>query len=708
MTRTILHLLRLGGAATALLATLLPAGAQPASAASAPGAAPPAAAAEASGPLGIDAPRAGTLTALDARVIDALDAWRKRDRARLVEHRDALIAARHPLAPWADYWELNQRLWEARQEELDAFWARWPGSYVEDRLRNDWLLELGRRRDWRNFSAELPRFKMADDREVACYQLFLRHQAGEDVRSAARSTWFAQREADEGCAFLAATLLEARRLTPADVWLRARQAAELGRPKVLKQAVALLPDAPPEKVLVEAYEQPQKFLNRKASAPNRPPGELTVIALLRLAGNDPAAAAQAMQERWQAALPPEAAAWTWAAIAKQAAWKLMPEADGWFQQAAALAAPGQPGRAMEWSDDTLAWRVRATLRSVADPQRWARVLDAIQAMSGPQQADPTWIYWKARALQGLAEPGPEGEARRVAAQVLLERIAGQYHFYGTLAAEDLGRAQPLPSKPQPLTPAERQRAEQDPGLSRALAAIAIGLRSEGVREWNFSLRELTDRELLAAAQRACDREIWDRCINTSDRTRLEVDLAQRFPTPYRAEVLANAQELGIEPAYVYGLIRQESRFVTDARSHVGASGLMQVMPATAKWTARRLGLPFTQDMISDKATNLRIGTAYLKFVLEDFGGSQALAAAAYNAGPSRSRRWREGPVLEVAAWAENIPFNETRDYVKKVLSNASFYAALMAGRPTAQIRPRLVPPVGPRATEAPPENKDLP
>jgi len=705
MTRTIHHLLRLGGAATTLLAALLPAAAQPAP--SPTGTLP---ATDATAPLVVEPPRAGTpaVTGLEARVVDALDAWRRRDRARLTEHRDALATARHPLAPWADYWELNNRLSEARQEELDAFWTRWPGSYVEDRLRNDWLLELGRRRDWRNFSAEYPRYKMSDDREVACYQLFVRLQAGEDVRAAARSTWFAQREADEGCAFLAATLLEAKRFTPADLWQRARQAAEAGRPKVLKQTVALLPDAPAEKALVEAYEQPQRFLTKKASAPSRPAGELTVIALVRLASNDPAAAAQAMQERWQAALPPEAAAWTWSAIAKQAAWKLLPEADGWFQQAAALSAPGQPGRTMEWSDDTLAWRVRATLRSVADPQRWARVLEAIQAMSGPQQNEPTWIYWKARALQGLAEPGPAGEARRIAAQVLLERIAGQYHFYGTLAAEDLGRAQPLPTKPQPLTPAERQRAEQDPGLSRAMAAIAIGLRSEGVREWNFSLRELTDRELLAAAQRACDRELWDRCINASDRTRQEIDLAQRFPTPFRAEVQATAQELGIEPAYVYGLIRQESRFVSDARSHVGASGLMQVMPATAKWTAKRLGVPFTQDMITDRAVNLRIGTAYLKFVLEDFGGSQALAAAAYNAGPNRTRRWRDGPVLDVAAWAENIPFNETRDYVKKVLSNASFYAALMGGKPTAQIRPRLAPPVGPRTAEAPPENKDLP
>ena len=196
-----------------------------------------------------------------------------------------------------------------------------------------------------------------------------------------------------------------------------------------------------------------------------------------------------------------------------------------------------------------------------------------------------------------------------------------------------------------------------------------------MREWNFSIRGLSDRELLAAAQLACDREVWDRCINTSDRTRAEIDMEQRFPTPLRQDVSARAREIGLDPAFVYGLIRQESRFIMDARSGVGASGLMQLMPATARWTAKKIGLPYSPALITDRDTNLRLGNAYLKLVLDDVGGSQPMAAAAYNAGPGRPRKWREGPVLEPAIWAENIPFAETRDYVKKVLSNAAYYAA---------------------------------
>src|SRR5690606_25993731 len=200
------------------------------------------------------------------------------------------------------------------------------------------------------------------------------------------------------------------------------------------------------------------------------------------------------------------------------------------------------------------------------------------------------------------------------------------------------------------------------GLNRALYAILLGLRSEGVREWNYitNLHDsggMADRELLAAADFACAQQVWDRCINTSERTRSVVDAAQRFPMPFRNAVVERSQAIGLDPAYVYGLIRQESRFILNARSHVGASGLMQVMPATARWTARKLGMDgFQPSQLNDRDTNIAIGTGYLKLVLDDFAGSMPMAAAAYNAGPGRPRAWREGPVMEAAAWAENVPF----------------------------------------------------
>jgi soluble lytic murein transglycosylase len=253
--------------------------------------------------------------------------------------------------------------------------------------------------------------------------------------------------------------------------------------------------------------------------------------------------------------------------------------------------------------------------------------------------------------------------------------------------------------------------------------MSIGLREEGVREWNYSLRGMDDRALIAAAAWACERQVWDRCINTSDRTRTMVDLSQRYPTPFLKELTARTREIGLDTAYVYGLIRQESRFLTDARSHVGASGLMQIMPGTARWTASKMGVNYKPDLITDPTLNLAIGTQYLKLVLDDFGGSQAMAAAAYNAGPSRPRRWREGATMEAAAWAESIPFNETRDYVKKVLSNAVIYSQVLghgmgklaatsapsAGMvPVHALKQRLGAVIGPRENASPAPNRELP
>jgi len=640
-------------------------------------------------------------------VLDAREAFRKKDRAQLV---NASVAARqHPLAQWIEYWELTNRLSGVQVDEVETFYARWPGTYVEDRLRNDWLLELGRRRDWVNFSRDYPRFRMNDDREVVCYALLTRHLAGQDVRDEARAAWFAQRELDDGCNLLASNLFAAGQFVDLDAWQKARLSVELNRPRAARAAAGFVSPAAAAAVS-ELFDNPARFLARRPAGDGAANAELATLALLRLAASDPQVAADQLNDRWQRALPEALAAYAWAGVGRQAAQRLSADASRHYQRAWSLRKdlPAPRRDPAPWSDDTLAWQARAALRHDGrDVERWTLLTQALEAMSAAEQQDPAWVYWRARAAMGLARPGADGDAARQAARQMLESISGQMNFYGKLATEDLGASVQLPARPAPLTPAEREAARRNPGFERALLLIDIGLRSEGVREWNFTLRGLGDRELLAAAQLACDREVWDRCINTSDRTRAEVDMAQRFPMPFRKEVVAQAREIGLDPAYVYGLIRQESRFVMDVRSSVGASGLMQIMPATARWTAKKIGLEYKPDMITDRDINLQLGTAYLKLVLDDFGGSQALAAAAYNAGPGRPRRWRDGPLMEPAAWAENIPFAETRDYVKKVLSNAVYYNAMLVGKP-GSLKARLGPQIGPRDTRAPAPDKDLP
>ncbi|MEF7615226.1 transglycosylase SLT domain-containing protein [Aquincola sp. MAHUQ-54] len=639
----------------------------------------------------------------DGLVLEAREAQRKKDRVRLVALRDAAQATRHPLASWVDYWELGSRLNTAQQDELEAFYARWPGSYVEDRLRNDWLLELGKRRDWANFSRDFPRFRMNDDRQVTCYALLTAHLDGQQVRDAALPAWLAQRDLDDGCALMAATLYEAKVFTKDDVWRRIRQAAEGNKPAAARSAAALVSPQLAAAV-AEAFAQPAKPLGRKAVVMTHDTAEVTAVALARMAADDPDNATALLRARWARLLPQAPAGWAWSQVGRSHAQKLQADAVTAYAEAFAQREQKPHASDSQWTDDTLAWAVRSALRFPA-AERWAIVARAIDEMSAEEQADAGWQYWKGRALRETAPQGPRGDEQRREAETVLQAIASPLHFYGQLATEDLGRSLALPPAPAPLTAQERAAARANPGLQRALQLIGLGLRSEGVREWNFTLRGMADRELLAAAQWACEREVWDRCINTSDRTRNEIDLEQRYPMPLRRHVVEQAGSIGLDPAYVYGLIRQESRFIMDARSHVGASGLMQIMPATARWTAKKIGLDYSADMINDRDTNLRLGTAYLKLALDDFGGSQAMAAAAYNAGPGRPRRWREGATVEAAAWAENIPFSETRDYVKKVLGNATVYSALITGKPPA-LKPRLGGPIGPRSPIT--NDRDLP
>ncbi|HMN20900.1 MAG TPA: transglycosylase SLT domain-containing protein [Ottowia sp.] len=614
----------------------------------------------------------------DGVILELRDAFRRGDKARL---QALLPAARgHALEPWAAYWTLKARLEDASEAEVQGFLARWSGTYQEDRLRNDWLLLAGKRRDWAAFAAEYPRFRMRDDPELRCYDAARRVQQGEPLDAAAvdavRRDWLAERREGDGCLLAAEVLHQGGQLPAVDLWLKARLALEAGRTGLARSAAALVgPEAAAG--VAQIGNSAQRYLARGASADTRTGRELVVLALVRLAVQDPDQAATQLQGPWRERLAPEQRNWAWGVIGKQAALKLQDNASDYFARVE---------RPAELSDDLLGWAVRAALRQ----GQWQRVAASIQAMGESARQQPVWSYWLARAERALA---PD-DAARARADQRFERIAADDGFYGKLALEALGRPLAAPPAPAPLTPEERQAARQHPGLQRALRAIELGLRSEGVREWNYwtNLHEaggMDDRALYAAADLACQHEVWDRCINTSERIQGFSDMAQRFPMPHESAVVRQARATGIDPAYVYGLIRQESRFVTSARSHVGASGLMQIMPATARWTARKIGLEgFTPSKINELDTNVLIGTSYLKLALDRFEDSLPLAAAAYNAGPGRPRAWREGRELEGAIWVENIPFGETRDYVKKVLSNTVDYALLLPGE-SASLQARL-------------------
>jgi len=643
----------------------------------------------------------------DKLILDMQQAFGKKDGKKLA----ALLplVRDHTLEPWAAYWELRLRLATASTSEIEAFLQRWAGTYHEDRLRNDWLLLLGQRGQWEAFARVHPHFRMQDDRQVHCYALLAQYHRGtaaKDIGAQVLRHWNATRAVEEGCTRAAATLLAQGLISPLDVWRKARLTAEDNRPYTVRKVVEVVaPNAVAQ--LRRVLETPAKYLdaeksasakgkkNTSASSTGTQPPALITLAFVRLAMTQRAQAIRLLNSAVGEKLSAEERNWLWGLIGRQAAVALSPDALQHFAKVR---------NHVDLSDSMLEWKVRAALRA----GQWKLVGSTIDVMNMAQRQNSTWIYWKARSLLA-GKPTAQHIAQ---ARALLQSIAGSSGFYEQLALEDLGQHITAAPEPASLSAAEKTAARSNMGLNRALYAIFLGLRSEGVREWNYTTNLHTaggmeERELLAAADFACQQRVWDRCINTSERTKSSIHMQQRFPTPLRTEVLARTKKIGLDPAYVYGLIRQESRFIMDARSSAGASGLMQVMPATARWTAQKIGLKnFKSEHIYDKDTNLIIGTAYLKLVLDSFDGSLPLAAAAYNAGPGRSRRWRNGPMLEAAIWAENIPFNETRDYVKKVLANTVNYAALLTGQPQS-LKSRLGR-IGPLPAGAKEAGADLP
>ena len=600
-------------------------------------------------------------TADDAVILDMAQAWRKKDKASL----SALLpqASGHALEPWGAYWELAARLPTASSAEVDAYLQCYAGTYQEDRLRNDWLLQLGQTGDMAAFARYYPAYRMRDDRDVHCYAAQAAPElglSGAESLALLRQGWLARRDSSAACQQAAGTLLARRVMDGAEVWRKARQVAESSRAAAIRATATIVAvaDAAAAARVPAALGEPAAWLAEESNN-----SELAVLALARLAASNPERAAELLQNGWAQRLDAAQRDWAWGVIGKQAALNL---------DAAAVRHYAQVSQLQNLPQDQLEWLARAAMRA----GDWAQAQRAIQTLPAEVQREPVWSYWLARSLQaGQRQPAQRADAARQ----LLSSIAGNYGFYEQLALEELQGNIGLPPVPEALTSQEQAQARANAGLQRALYAKSLGLASEANREWNYttSLHQpggMNDRDLLAAAAIACQQQWWDRCINTSERTKAAIDMQQRFPMPYRDTITSYSEQVGLDAAWVYGLIRQESRFVSNARSGAGAAGLMQVMPGTARLVARKLGMARVPGGVQG---NVQLGTAYLAMLQQEFDGSLVLTSAGYNAGPGRPRRWREGTVLEGAIWAENIPFNETRDYVKKVLANSVNYALLL-------------------------------
>ena len=573
------------------------------------------------------------------------------------------------LAPYVRYWQIRMEIVHADAEQVRVFLDSVDNTLVAQRMRADWVLELAERKQWEEFLSESEQLSNWNT-ELTCYSLQARIALGDDIAiHEARDIWFNGRSQPESCIPLFEAMFEQNLLGVDAVWSRFRLALASGNRRVAKAILKYLPEnqrSGPASIY-SISRRPQKYL-QKSPLPlaNRTQTEFTIYAMYKAARSWPDLAAQKLASV-ENNLSEADRSYAWGQVGLAAAKQHHPQALDWFKRADHI----------NLNDRQLEWRARAALRR----EDWAEIIGCVESMSPDLRSASRWRYWKARALESTGLP--------FEANALLASLSNEFNFYGQLAAEHLGNA--ISSVPRTYQPDAHDIAmiAEDPGLQRALAFYRNSMRYEGALEWAWTVKDYNDRQLLAAAALASQNEWYERSIHTAVQTTILHDFALRFPAPYRDVMRGYTNELELDEAWVYGLVRQESRFVVTARSSAGAGGLMQLMPSTAKYIAKRLRLKnYNKKHLNIVDTNISMGTYYLREIMDSLDNHPVVASAGYNAGPRRAARWRGDRPLAGEIYAETIPYPETRNYVKKVMSNTMYYARLFRQTPVS-LRTRL-------------------
>jgi soluble lytic murein transglycosylase len=644
-----------------------------------------------------------TTVASVAAVKEAHAAWRDGNAARLNQVAPQLRS--NAMAPYADYWQIRLAPEDKRIQE---FLGRYPGTFLAERLREDWLRGVARRGDWALLASAYPALE-APRSDVACWALNARQAGGDkSVATDLLSTqWQLWRDLPEGCAVLARSLAHNNEIPVAAIWTRARALVGLNDVAAARKTLALLPTklAPSPAQLELAFSAPQRMLDRglfnSRSAIER---ELAAFAVARVASTDPQRAVRYLDIQ-PVRLDAAQRAWGFSQAALVSARRLQPEALVWFARS----------QAGELTDEHCAWWARTALRA----QAWPDVRVAIERMTSSAQKEARWQYWLGRALAQSSTPG---DAKK--AEALWAKAAAEHGFYGQLALESMGSlppevvptakklrkrfswsspaaasavasgvasattaataafAAPVAAPVHVPTRGEIDSVARDPAIQRAVALQRAGLALDASGEWNWAVRRFDDRQLAAASRYAHQLSIWNRGIDSSERTVSAHDMGTRYPRPFQSIVRPAAKLFGVDEALVYSVMRQESRFSPSVASGVGARGLMQVMPSTGSWLAGQLGWSnFSADWLDEPQRNVTLGARYLKQLKADLVGSTVQAVAAYNAGPGRAVSWRGTQPMEGAIYAESIPIDETRDYVKRVMTASLHYDNLLGHAP---------------------------
>jgi soluble lytic murein transglycosylase len=580
----------------------------------------------------------------------------------LLEQKIKLLKAQnYVLLPYAEYWLLLLKMHNLDQAQVQSFRSKYFETRFAEKVTAEWLKVLAKRDDWSGFFELLSEYK-GEDVGIACHAIEGRFKQGDiNILNNGKTYWELNTNKPESCERVFNMMQSASVLNEDDIVLKFRSALQDEQTSLAKNILSRMPDysSSIQNQFEAAIKSPQSYLETKVNQnfETRISRELYIYAINRYLR-----------------IKPEVAKDTWEKVAQQFTEN---EVNYMWRNFAVYAARRHDAEAINiygrvklpMDHEAHAWKVRAAMWA----NNWDVVLTSLNEMSIEQQAEPVWRYWKARAYKAKRDIP---KANKILIELMKER-----NFYGLLAEDEIGEILTTATNVYNPTELEVQNIASLPSIQRSLTLQQLGLKWDSKLEWAWAIKSLDDKQLLAAAEFALRNNWYDLAISTAEKTKHTHNFALRFPTPYRETVSNYAQLHGVDEAWVYGLTRQESRFNTSANSGVGAAGLMQVMPATAAWIAKRMGFEnYKQDKLHQIDTNVHLGTYYLKYTLNLAQGQVPVATAAYNAGPGRVKAWTANQPIEGAIYVENIPILETRLYVQKVMANTHFYAQLLGAK----------------------------
>ena len=585
------------------------------------------------------------------------------------------------LRGYLEYEYLKDHVDRASTTTIKAFLEENSYTPLPDLLRQRWLHALAERGDWPTFMREYD--ASTADPELTCTYLGRRLKAGD--RSAALMQridrlWHTGRRLPAACNPVFAAWKRAGRMTVDKVWDRINLAMEARELSFARDLAVYLP--PAERIWVKRWRAMHRHPARELAGLDYPvdtPVARMIVrhGIVRLAYRDPEAA----MRRWQALKRKH---------------EFFGEDENYvLRYIGILAAQNRSPSALKWlsavsadADDLSLkrWRVYAALWA----GEWDTARRFIAALPDADRTSSRWRYWSARILD---IKGDHAAARKIYAALARER-----DYYGFLAADHIGAEYAMQHVSVDATAEEAITLAARPAVQAAHELFQLGEIVDARRQWQWALRDMSDRELQVAAVIARRWGWYDRAIQTVAMSGQLDDLELRFPVIYRDVIEANAERYDIDPGWIYGVVRQESAFMVDARSDAGAIGLMQLLPSTGRAAVRRLQLHTrVEDALLSVEHNVRIGVNYLKRVLDRYDGHQVLATAAYNAGPQRVNSWMPDGAIDADVWVETIPYKETRGYVKNVLAFAAVYEYRLGEKPT-RLKTRM-PKIVPRAAK---------